>query len=137
MAGFPSKLKLEVVSPSRMLLSVDADYVSIPGSEGYLGVLPGHLPLLTMLGTGVVSYTQGTHKHAFCVSGGFSEVLSDRVIVMADTVELPEEIDVNRARSARERAEKRLASRDQIDVERAMAALLRATNRLHLAEQRK
>ena len=137
MAGFPSTIKLEVVSPRRLLLSVEAGYVSLPGSEGYLGVLPGHLPLLTTLGTGVVSYTQGTHKHSLSLSGGFAEVLPDRVIIMAETVELPEEIDVKRAREARERAEKRLGSRDQIDVERAMAALLRATNRLHLADQRK
>jgi F-type H+-transporting ATPase subunit epsilon len=137
MAGLPTKIKLEVVSPIRLLLSVDVDYVTLPGSEGYLGVLPGHLPLLTMLGTGIVSYTQGAHKHPLSVSGGFVEVLPDRVILMADTVELPEEIDVKRAREARERAEKRLASRESIDIDRAMGALLRATTRLHLAEQHK
>jgi len=134
MAGFPSKIRLEIVSPSRLLFSDLVEEVTFPGSEGYLGVLPGHLPLLTMLGIGVVTYRQGTHKHVLSVSGGFAEVLPDHVVLLPDTVELPEEIDVKRAREALDRAEKRLSGREPVDVERAMAALLRATNRLHLAD---
>jgi F-type H+-transporting ATPase subunit epsilon len=136
-ATLPTKIRLEVVTPDRLLLSEEVDEVTIPGSEGYLGILPGHLPLLTMLGTGVLSYRKGTQKVPFAVSGGFAEVLPDRVIVVADTVEKPEEIDVSRAKAAKDRAEKELAAgQNPIDVERAMGALLRATSRIQVAEMR-
>ena len=132
--AFPTKLKLEIVTPERLLLSQEVEEVTIPGSEGYLGILPGHLPLLTMLGIGVLSYHRGGQRESFAVSGGFAEVLPDRVIVTADSVERPQEIDLQRARVAKERAEKRLISKDPVDVERAMASLLRATARIHVAE---
>src|SRR5262245_65753430 len=99
-ATLPTSIRLEVVTPERLVLTEDVDEISIPGSEGYLGILPGHLPLLTMIGTGVLSYRKGTKKVSYAVSGGFAEVLPDRVIIMADTLERPEEIDVNRARAA-------------------------------------
>jgi F-type H+-transporting ATPase subunit epsilon len=136
MASLPSIIRLEVVTPDRLVLSEEVDEVSIPGSEGYLGILPGHLPLLTMIGIGVLSYRKGTKKLAFSVCGGFAEVLPERVIIMADTLERPEEIDVQRARKARERAETQLGSKEKVDVDVAMAALLRANARLAVAETR-
>src|SRR5262249_41227803 len=102
----------------------------------YLGILPGHLPLLSMLGIGVIQYRKGTEKSALAVAGGFLEVLSDRVIILADSVGRPAEIDVERARQAKERAEKRLSSKDPIEIERAMASLKRATTRIQVAEMR-
>jgi F-type H+-transporting ATPase subunit epsilon len=133
-ASLPSKVKLEIVTPDRQFLSDEVDEVTMPGSEGYLGVLPGHLPLLTTLGTGVLSYHKSQAVFHFSVSGGFAEILPDRVIIMADSLERPEEIDVSRAHAAKERAEKTLHSHEQIDVEKTMADLLRATTRLHVAD---
>lgn len=136
-ATLPTKIRLEIVTPDRLLLSEEVDEVSIPGTEGYLGILPGHLPLLTMLGIGILSYRKGSEKQMFAVTGGFAEVLPDRVIVVADKVERPEEIDVSRARESKERAEGRLSSaQDSLDVERAMGSLLRATARLQVAQMR-
>jgi F-type H+-transporting ATPase subunit epsilon len=136
-ATLPTKIRLEIVTPDRLLLSEEVDEVSIPGSEGYLGILPGHLPLLTMLGIGILSYRRGTEKQAFAVSGGFAEVLPDRVIVVADTVERPEEIDASRARESKERAESKLASaKDSGEVDQAMESILRATARLQVAQMR-
>ena len=132
--ALPYKIRLEIVTPDRLLLSEEVDKVTVPGSEGYLGILPGHLPLLTTLGIGVLSYHRGGHKYEFAVSGGFAEVLGDSVIVMAESVERPDEIDVARAREAKERAEKQLHSKEQIDVQETMASLLRATTRLQVAE---
>ena len=135
MVTLPTKIRLEIVTPERLLLSEEVDEVTIPGSEGYLGVLPGHLPLLTMLGIGVLSYRIGTQKHELAVSNGFAEVLGDRVIILAESVERPHEINVERAREAKQKAEKLLMSKEQIDVDAAMASLLKATTRLKVAEK--
>jgi len=136
MPALPTKIRLEIVSPERLLLSEEVDEVTIPGSEGYLGILPGHLPLLTMIGIGVLSYHHAGKKFSFAISRGFAEVLPDRVIIMADSIERPEEIDLQRAREAKERAERRLHSKDQIDVQDTMDALMRATSRIEVAEAR-
>src|SRR3990172_5894541 len=96
----PNRIRLEIVTPERLLLSEDVDEVNVPGSEGYLGILPGHLPLLTTMGTGVLHFRNHGKVQHCAVSGGFAEVLGDRVIVIAETVELPAEIDVERARAA-------------------------------------
>jgi len=135
-ATLPTKIRLDIVSPERLLLSEEVDEVTIPGSEGYLGILPGHLPLLTTIGIGILSYHRGGQKFVLSVSGGFAEVLPDRVIVMADTVERPAEIDITRAKTAKERAEKSLTGKEHVDVEQTMAAIMRATTRLHVAENR-
>jgi F-type H+-transporting ATPase subunit epsilon len=135
--SLPTKIKLEIVTPDRLLLSEEVDEVTIPGTEGYLGILPGHLPLLTMIGTGVLSYRKGTQKWALAASGGFAEVLPDRVIIMADTVERPEEIDVERARAAKERAERQLTSKDNVDVPATMASIMRAQARIEVAQSNK
>ena len=135
-AVLPTKIRLEIVTPEKLIFSEDVDEVTIPGSEGYLGILPGHLPLLTTLGAGILSYHQQGQKHHFAVSGGFAEVLGDRVIVLARTVERPQEIDVERARADKQKAEKLLLSKEQIDVEATMAELLKATTRIQVAELR-
>jgi F-type H+-transporting ATPase subunit epsilon len=132
----PTKIRLEVVTPERLLLSEEVDEVTIPGSEGYLGILPGHLPLLTMIGTGVLSYRKGNQKWSLAASGGFAEVLPDRVIIMADTVERPDEIDLGRARAAKERAERQLASKDNVDVQQTMASMMRAQARIEVAQSK-
>jgi len=136
MPALPTKIRLDIVTPDRLLLSEEVDSVTFPGSEGYLGILPGHLPLLTTLGIGILSYQQTGRKFSFAISGGFAEVLPDRVIIMASSIERPEEIDIERARSAKERAEKRLSSKEPVDVDLTMAALLRATSRLQVAQIR-
>src|SRR6266849_3969210 len=96
----PEVLTLEVVTPDRAVVHEAVTEVQLPGSEGYLGILPGHTPLLTELGTGALSYRQGAQTRRVAVSGGFAEVLPDRVIVLADVAERAEEIDVERARLA-------------------------------------
>ena len=136
MAGLPTSIRLEVVTPDRLILTEDVDEISIPGSEGYLGILPGHLPLLTMIGTGVLSYRKGQKKLNFAVNEGFAEVLPDRAIIMVRTLERPDEIDVARARAAKEKAEKMLASKEPVDVEQAMSDLLKATTRISVAESK-
>ena len=98
-------IRLDVVTPERQVLAEPVDEVVLPGSEGYLGVLPGHAPLLTSLGVGELSYRQGSTTSVIALAGGFAEVRHDRVIVLAETAERPEDIDVERARLSRERAE--------------------------------
>jgi F-type H+-transporting ATPase subunit epsilon len=116
----------------RLVVAEQVDEVVAPGIEGYFGVLPGHAPFLTTLGVGIVTYRIGRDEHQLAVSGGFAEVRNDKVIVLADTAERPEEIDRTRAERSRERAERRLAGRveEEVDYERALAALARALARL-------
>jgi F-type H+-transporting ATPase subunit epsilon len=129
------RLTLEVATPSRLVVSESVDEVVVPGSEGYFGVLPGHAPLLATLGTGVLTYRIGRDEFRLALSRGFAEVRNDKVIVLADAAERPEDIDRERAERARERAERRLAGRTQeeIDYTRAAAALARALTRLQVA----
>ncbi|MBI2197127.1 MAG: F0F1 ATP synthase subunit epsilon [Candidatus Rokubacteria bacterium] len=136
-------MRLEIATPTRQLVSAEADEVVAPGSEGYFGVLPGHAPFLTTLGSGEVSYRHGREEGHLAVIGGFAEVQDDRVMILAETAELPEEIDRERAEQARQRAEQRLAGRNpqgrlpeargEIDYARAVAALARALARLQVA----
>jgi F-type H+-transporting ATPase subunit epsilon len=128
------KLNLEVITPEKLALREQVDEVVVPGLGGELGILPEHTPLISQLQTGVLSYRQGAEKKQMHVSGGFVEVTSDRVSVLSDVAEKPEEIDVERARRALERAERRLASRgDDIDFRRAELKLQRAMIRIQLA----
>ncbi|KUK12097.1 MAG: ATP synthase epsilon chain [Moorella sp. 60_41] len=125
---------MEVVTPERVLLRTEATSLIAPGLEGYLGILPGHAPLVTLLGPGVVTYREGGQEKKLAVSGGLLEVAGDRVIILADAAERSEEIDVERARRAKERAERRLKERTPgLDLERAEAALRRAVARLRAA----
>ena len=118
-----------------MVVAETVDEVVVPGSEGYFGVLPGHAPLLATLGIGELTYRIGREERHVAVSGGFAEVRNDKVIVLADTAELPQDIDRTRAERARDRAEQRLSGRSQeeTDFVRASAALARALTRLQVA----
>jgi len=132
-------MRFELATPTRMLISADVEEVVAPGTEGYFGVWPGHAPFLTTLGSGEVCYKTGREEQCLAVSGGFAEVTGERVIILAETAELPEEIDVERAQRAKQRAEQRLSGKsplgtpEDIDYTRAMAALARAVARLMTA----
>ncbi len=131
--SLPDQIQLEIVTPEKQLFSGRVDSVTVPSTQGYLGILPGHAPLLAELGIGEISYhtPDDTTEYIAC-SWGFLEVLPDRVVVLAQTAELASEIDVKRAESAKSRAEKRLASKDpNIDYARAQVALMRAITRIN------
>jgi F-type H+-transporting ATPase subunit epsilon len=128
------KLNLEVITPERLVLREAVDEVVAPGLGGELGILPNHTPLISQLQTGVLSYRLGNDKRQMHVSGGFVEVQPDRVSVLSDIAEKPEEIDLERAERAKSRAEQRLASRNEdIDFRRAELKLQRAMVRIQLA----
>jgi len=129
--------KLEVVTPDRMVLSENVDIVVATGTEGEFGVLKNHIPFLATLQEGELRYRQGGTTHYLAVSGGFAEVLPDKVSVLAEAAELAREIDIDRAQRARERAEQRLAEakREELDHIRAESALKRALIRLKVAER--
>lgn len=129
------RLRLELATPTRLVVSEQADEVVIPGVDGYFGVLPGHAPLLAVLGPGEVMYRIGRTERSLAVTGGFAEVGPDRVTILAEAAERPEEIDAARARAARERAEGLLAARggEEVDYPGALAALARAQARLQVA----
>jgi F-type H+-transporting ATPase subunit epsilon len=128
-------LQLDVITPERRLLSEQADAVTVPGLGGELGILPGHTPLISQLQTGVLSYTQGATTRRLLVSGGFVEVNDDRVSVLADLAEFPEEVDAARARTERDDAERRLGAFTGSPEELAdvRAQFDRASTRLQLA----
>jgi F-type H+-transporting ATPase subunit epsilon len=132
------RLTLEVATPSRAVISEQVDEVVVPGIEGYFGVLPGHAAFLTTLGIGELTYRIGRDERRAAIACGFCEVRNDKVIVLADSAELPEEIDRARAERARDRAEQRLAGRTQeeVDYVRASAALARALIRIQVASRR-
>ena len=127
---------LELATPTRQLVSEEVDEVVAPGSEGYFGVLPGHAAFLATLGSGEVVYRRGRDEIHLAVHGGFAEVTPERVIILAETAERPEEIDRQRAERARQRAEQRMTGRDpdgaegEIDYDDAVAAYQRALTRL-------
>jgi F-type H+-transporting ATPase subunit epsilon len=132
--ALPTKLTLEIVTPDRSLVREAVDEVVVPGSEGYLGVLPGHTPLLAMLKVGELWFRIAQEKHYLTIAGGFVEVLPDRVTVLADIAERAQDIDVARAEAARKRAEERLARPPMdFDIERARLALLKSLVRLQVA----
>src|SRR6266702_6966753 len=116
----PTKLQLQIVSADRSLVNEQVDEVEIPGSDGYFGVLPGHTPLLGLLGAGELWYRRGQEKQYLLLAFGFAEVQPDRVTILAQIAEKAEEIDVGRAEAAKRRAEERLARpTTDIDFERA------------------
>jgi len=133
----PTEIRLDIVTPDRLVAHDAVTEVTIPGKNGYLGILPGHAPLLTELAAGELEYTSGGAKHTLVVDWGFAEVLGDRVIVLAESAERLEEIDLERAEKAKVRAEERLKRFDdpQIDMERARKALARAMVRLETAHK--
>jgi F-type H+-transporting ATPase subunit epsilon len=131
----PTRIQLQIVTPDREVADEQVDEVSIPGREGFLGVLPGHAPLLTELQSGPLTYRQDRKEFHVAIHWGFAEVLMDRVIVLAEMAERAEEIDVDRAERARRRAEERLKKQGEADaaVEEAREALRRAICRLETA----
>ena len=129
--------QLEIVTPEKKVVDTAASEVQIPGKDGYLGVLPGHAPLITELAVGEITYREGASEQRLAVAWGFAEVLPGKVTILAETAERPSEIDVARARKAKERAEQRLASGDStVDVERALDSLQRAESRLEVAAKK-
>ena len=132
----PTKIQLEIVTPDRSLIREAVDEIQVPGSEGYLGVLPGHTPLLSTLTVGELWYRIGATTHYLAIAGGFVEVLPDRVTILANLAERAEDIDVTRAEAAKRRAEERLARPAvDVDVERARISLLRSLIRLQVASR--
>ncbi len=129
--------QLEIVTPEKQVVKDEAEEAQIPGRDGYLGVLPGHAPLITELAVGVITYRAKGNTHSLAVAWGFAEVLPEKVTILAETAERPDEIEVDRARKAKERAEQRLKSNDpQIDYARAEDALQRAETRLKVASDK-
>jgi len=129
--------QLEIVTPSRLLVKDVAEEAQIPGLSGYLGILPGHAPLITELAVGVITYKANGATHTLSVAWGFAEVLQDKVTILAETAERPQEIDVERAQKAKDRAEQRLKSNDlKVDYTRAEDALQRAETRLNVAKEK-
>ncbi len=126
---------LEVVTPTRLVVRETVAEAQIPVKGGYIGVLPGHTPLLAEMGIGELTYRISNRLHSCTAIGGFIEVLADRVIVLADSAERADEIDVARAQAARDRAQKRLgnANDPNTDWKRAEEALERAQVRLAVA----
>ena len=128
--------QLEIVTPEKLVVKDQAEEMQIPGKNGYLGILPGHAPLITELSVGQISYRNANETHYLCVAWGFAEVLPDKVTILAETAERGEEVDRERAQKAKERAEKRLTSGDpEVDVERAQDALARANARLEACDK--
>ena len=132
----PSHLQLQIVSADRLLVNEQVDEVEIPGSEGYLGVLPGHTPLLATLQVGELWYRQGQEKHYLAIAFGFVEVQPDSVTILAQIAEPAQEIDLARAEAAKKRAEERLSKpTTDMDFERARIAMLKALVRLQVASR--
>jgi F-type H+-transporting ATPase subunit epsilon len=133
--ALPTKIDLQIVTPERMLVHEQVDEVEIPGADGYFGVLPGHTPLLAALSVGELWYRQGQQKTYLFIVHGFAEVLPDRVSILAQVAERPEEIDVERAEKARQRASQRLSEKSDVDYERARLALTKSLTRLQVSSR--
>lgn len=135
-----ANIKIEIVTPEKVVVQEDAQIVMAPGELGEFGVLIGHTPFLTTLKLGTVKFTdaKGQERHIF-ISGGFAEALPDKVTILANSAERRRDIDLERARTALERAKKRLASEmaQDVDFTRARAALERALHRIRMAEGRR
>ena len=130
----PTKIQLEIVSADRSLVNETVDEVEIPGAAGYFGVLPGHTPLLALLGAGELWYRQGQDKTYLAIAFGFAEVQPDRVTILAQIAEKAEEIDVARAEAAKKRAEERIVqSTVDMDAERARISLMKSLIRLQVS----
>ena len=131
-----NKLRLEIVTPYGLILGEDVDEISTSGSEGDFGVLPGHVNFITTLKIGMLSFRKGNETKFVFINSGYAEVGPDKVTILADSAEISDEIDAERAKVAMKRAEERLKQQEKIDVGRATAALERATIRVQLAEKK-
>jgi F-type H+-transporting ATPase subunit epsilon len=133
----PDTFQLEIVTPEKKIVDTAAEEVQIPGKNGYLGILPGHAPLITELAVGEITFRDNSGEQRLAVAWGFAEVLPNKVTILAETAERPSEIDVARAQKAKDRAEERLTSGDtSVDVDRALDALQRAEARLDVAQNK-
>jgi F-type H+-transporting ATPase subunit epsilon len=129
--------QLEIVTPEKMVVRDVAEEIQIPGKDGYLGILPGHAPLITELAVGEITYRSGNHTHHLALAWGFAEVLPGKVTILAETAERPEEIDINRAQEDKRRAEDLLKSgNSEEDFTRAEGKLKRAETRLEVAAKK-
>ena len=133
-----NSFKIQIVTPERLVVEDQAQEMQIPGKNGYLGILPGHAPLITELAVGEISYRpagkDGTRTERLAVAWGFAEVLPDKVTILAETAEKAAEIDVPRAERAKQRAEERMnKASEEVDFERVQVALQRALIRLQVA----
>jgi F-type H+-transporting ATPase subunit epsilon len=129
----PDKLRLEIATPDRLVLTEGVDEVVLPSVDGYMGVRPGHAPLLAKLDVGEISYRIGSDEKYLACSGGFAEVLADSVSILAETAEPAEEIDLERAQGARDRAETRLrADLAEREFQRAEVSLKKAISRIRV-----
>lgn len=129
--------QLEIVTPDKLVVNEVAEEAQIPGKSGYLGILPGHAPLITELGVGEISYRTPGGTRYLAVAWGFAEVLPEKVTILAESAERAADIDKERARKAQQRAEDRLKQGGELDYDRAASALQRATSRLEVAEKAK
>jgi F-type H+-transporting ATPase subunit epsilon len=129
-------LHLEIVTPERRAFVGDVDEVIVPGSEGEMGILPHHAPLISLLGRGVLRLKRGTEEETFAIFGGFLQVRPDRVVVLAEMADMGSEIDLERAKRARREAEEIIeeGGLESADLARARAALERALIRIRVAE---
>ena len=137
MTNEQNTIELQVVTPERHVLSEDIDSVEMPGKDGYLGILPRHAPLLTEMGIGILTYRKGSESRSLTIMGGYAEVLSNRVIVLAEAAERVEEIDVTRAQAALDRAKTNVpgANATEADWDAANAAIKRSSVRLEAAKK--
>lgn len=135
----PSRLRVEIVTPQRLVISATVDEVVAPGSEGYFGVLPGHTPFITTLAVGIIMYRDGKNENYIAVGGGFAEVTPEKVIILAETAEKPEEVDIIRAEEAIKRAQERMSGKikEAIDFDRAQASVNKAVSRIQVASRRR
>ena len=133
--ALPEAIELQIVTPERHVLQESVQSVEVPGKEGYLGVLPGHAPLITELGIGILGYRRGSESKFVTVIHGYAEVLPDRVIVLAEIAERAEEIDVARSQAAHDRAQAELAKHgiDAEEWQRQQLALQRSLVRMQAA----
>jgi F-type H+-transporting ATPase subunit epsilon len=131
------KLLLEIVTPQGLVFSEEVDEVAATGSEGEFGVLPGHVPFVTTLKIGMLTCKKGSEAKYFFVNWGYAEVGAEKVMILADSAERSEDIDLDRAAAAKKRAEERLKHIENVDFARAEAALERAVTRAQIVEARR
>ena len=131
------RLLLEIVTPQGLVFSEEVDEVTASGSEGEFGVLPGHVPFVTTLKIGMLTCKKGTESKFFFVNWGYAEVGAEKVMVLADSAERSEEIDIERAKAAMKRAEERLKKAEEADFARAESSLERAVTRVQIVELRR
>ncbi len=132
------KLYLQIITPEKQVLEKEAEFVVMPAFEGEMGVLAGHTPCIIQLKEGILRYTDGHDAGAFAVSGGFAEMYKDRILIFAETAELAEEVNIERARQALQKAKEAVVSggRD-MDISSAQASIRRAAARIHAADMKR